>query len=45
MALIALVEEISSATGLLLEVVNFNVESQQYVCAGHVSAHHPARGS
>ncbi len=24
-------------TGLLLEVVNYNVEQQQYVCAGNVS--------
>ena len=32
-----LVKHISSKTELLLEVVNYNVEQQQYVCAGHVS--------
>ncbi|KAG0644946.1 malonyl Co-A carrier protein [Hyphodiscus hymeniophilus] len=33
-----LVQYITSSTGLLLEVVNFNVERQQYVCAGHLQA-------
>ena len=33
-----LVQQIASKTRLLLEVVNYNVEQQQYVCAGHVSA-------
>lgn len=32
-----LVSIISQETQLLLEVVNHNVRSQQYVCAGHVS--------
>lgn len=32
-----LVKHIASKTELLLEVVNYNVEQQQYVCAGHVS--------
>ena len=32
-----LVNVISRETQLLLEVVNHNVRSQQYVCAGHVS--------
>ena len=32
-----LVHDIASKTELLLEVVNYNVEQQQYVCAGHVS--------
>ena len=32
-----LVQSIASKTELLLEVVNYNVEQQQYVCAGHVS--------
>ena len=32
-----LVTLIASKTDLLLEVVNYNVEQQQYVCAGHVS--------
>ncbi|KAJ5193540.1 fatty acid synthase beta subunit [Penicillium cf. viridicatum] len=31
-----LVEAIGRATGLLLEVVNYNVAGQQYVCAGHL---------
>ncbi|KAH8892337.1 hypothetical protein GQ53DRAFT_806166 [Thozetella sp. PMI_491] len=30
------VAAINSDTGLLLEVVNLNVEGQQYVCAGHL---------
>jgi fatty acid synthase subunit beta len=34
-----LVQEIASATSLLLEVVNYNVEGQQYICAGQVSFH------
>ncbi|KAH8807720.1 fatty acid synthase beta subunit [Xylogone sp. PMI_703] len=33
-----LVELVVSITGVLLEVVNFNVEGQQYVCAGHLEA-------
>lgn len=32
-----LVQYINASTGLLLEVVNYNVQEQQYVCAGHVS--------
>lgn len=28
---------ISQESKLLLEVVNHNIQSQQYVCAGHVS--------
>lgn len=32
-----LVHHIALKTELLLEVVNYNVEQQQYVCAGHVS--------
>ncbi len=32
-----LVQNITSKMDLLLEVVNYNVEQQQYVCAGHVS--------
>lgn len=35
-ALHVVVRIIHEETGLLLEVVNYNVESQQYVCAGHV---------
>ncbi|KAL4769282.1 putative sterigmatocystin biosynthesis fatty acid synthase subunit beta [Aspergillus nidulans var. acristatus] len=34
--LIELVRRVGQATGLLLEVVNYNVHSRQYVCAGHV---------
>nr|AAC49199.1 putative fatty acid synthase beta subunit [Aspergillus nidulans] len=34
--LIELVRLVSQATGVLLEVVNYNVHSRQYVCAGHV---------
>ena len=29
---------IAERTDLLLELVNYNIVSQQYVCAGHVSA-------
>jgi hypothetical protein len=36
-----LVQLIAHETGLLLEVVNHNVRSRQYVCAGHVSASLP----
>jgi fatty acid synthase subunit beta len=36
-ALQNVVKSIHDETGFLLEVVNYNVESQQYVCAGHVS--------
>ncbi|KAI0195914.1 sterigmatocystin biosynthesis fatty acid synthase subunit beta [Astrocystis sublimbata] len=35
-ALKALVKHISAASGSLLEIVNLNVEGDQYVCAGHV---------
>lgn len=28
---------ITTATSTLLEVVNYNIAGQQYVCAGHVS--------
>lgn len=35
--ILKLVELIAKHTGLLLEVVNYNIPSQQYVCAGHVS--------
>ena len=31
------VELISKETNVLCEIVNFNVDGQQYVCAGHVS--------
>ncbi|KAL6237517.1 putative sterigmatocystin biosynthesis fatty acid synthase subunit beta [Aspergillus navahoensis] len=34
--LIELVRLVSQETGALLEVVNYNVHSRQYVCAGHV---------
>jgi fatty acid synthase subunit beta len=37
-ALRGVVEIISSQTGWLLEIVNFNVENSQYVCAGHLNA-------
>ena len=42
-----LVKCIVSKTQLLLEVVNYNVEQQQYVCAGHVSQilNHPHLGT
>jgi malonyl CoA-acyl carrier protein transacylase len=36
-ALVKFVQDISSATSLLLGVVNYNIEGRQYVCAGHVS--------
>ncbi|KAL4817011.1 putative sterigmatocystin biosynthesis fatty acid synthase subunit beta [Aspergillus spinulosporus] len=36
--LIELVRLVGQATGVLLEVVNYNVHSRQYVCAGHVRA-------
>ncbi|KAK5122532.1 hypothetical protein LTR85_003795 [Meristemomyces frigidus] len=32
------VKRIASQTGLLLEIVNFNIAEQQYVCAGHLRA-------
>ncbi|KAI0396676.1 enoyl reductase domain of FAS1 [Xylariaceae sp. FL0594] len=35
-ALRAVVKHISQESGELLEIVNFNVEGDQYVCAGHV---------
>ncbi|KAL8690260.1 MAG: hypothetical protein Q9218_004257, partial [Villophora microphyllina] len=34
-AFVELVSLMARETGVLLEVVNFNVEGQQYVCAGH----------
>ena len=34
----ALVGHISGESGLLLEIVNWNIEGQQYVCAGNVSS-------
>ena len=34
----AIINEISEATGTLLEIVNFNVHGRQYVCAGHLQA-------
>lgn len=37
-ALREVVDGISSKTGLLLQIVNFNVEGQQYVCAGELVA-------
>lgn len=37
-SLMGLVQLIARETGLLLEVVNHNVQSRQYVCAGHVSS-------
>ncbi|KAE9383824.1 hypothetical protein BT96DRAFT_1008738 [Gymnopus androsaceus JB14] len=37
-ALWEVVESISQLTGTLLEIVNYNVEGQQYVCAGEVVA-------
>lgn len=36
-ALRRLVDIIATESGKLLEIVNFNVEGEQYVCAGHVS--------
>ena len=35
-ALRQLVQLISQTSQLLLEIVNFNIQDQQYVCAGHV---------
>ncbi|KAI0096024.1 enoyl reductase domain of FAS1 [Nemania sp. FL0031] len=35
-ALRALISQISEQSGELLEIVNFNLEDEQYVCAGHV---------
>ncbi|KAE9396321.1 hypothetical protein BT96DRAFT_996816 [Gymnopus androsaceus JB14] len=37
-ALWEVVESISQLTGTLLEIVNYNVEGQQYVCAGELVA-------
>lgn len=34
-----MVKAVAEETGLLLEIVNYNVEGQQYVCAGDVSCH------
>jgi fatty acid synthase subunit beta, fungi type len=31
------IDQISEQSGELLEIVNFNLEDEQYVCAGHVS--------
>ncbi|KAJ6023715.1 Acyl transferase/acyl hydrolase/lysophospholipase [Penicillium herquei] len=39
-ALQLVVKTIARQTGLLLEIVNFNVLSLQYVCAGHINAIH-----
>ncbi|KAJ4422983.1 putative PKS/NRPS-like protein biosynthetic cluster [Gnomoniopsis sp. IMI 355080] len=36
--LVRLVHKVSTATGLLLEVVNYNIEGHQYVCAGHIKS-------
>ncbi|KAL4784879.1 acyl transferase domain-containing protein [Aspergillus varians] len=36
--LLQLVQLIGAGTGQLLEVVNHNIESKQYVCAGHVQS-------
>jgi malonyl CoA-acyl carrier protein transacylase len=36
-ALRRLVDMIADESKKLLEIVNFNVEGEQYVCAGHVS--------
>ena len=35
-ALRSIVDRIAHASGQLMEIVNFNVEAEQYVCAGHV---------
>jgi malonyl CoA-acyl carrier protein transacylase len=32
----SLVEHIAQTSGQLMEIVNFNVEAEQYVCAAHV---------
>lgn len=37
-----LVAQVARETEVLLEVVNYNVEGQQYVCAGHVSLLSPS---
>ncbi|KAF7374647.1 Fatty acid synthase subunit alpha [Mycena sanguinolenta] len=37
-ALREVVDSISTSTGTLLEIVNYNVEGQQYVCAGELVA-------
>ncbi|KII85134.1 hypothetical protein PLICRDRAFT_45274 [Plicaturopsis crispa FD-325 SS-3] len=37
-ALREVVDNISTSTGTLLEIVNYNVEGQQYVCAGELIA-------
>ncbi|KAL8685397.1 MAG: hypothetical protein Q9218_007787, partial [Villophora microphyllina] len=37
-AFVELVSLVARETGVLLEVVNYNVEGQQYVCAGHLRA-------
>ncbi|PCH42040.1 fatty acid synthase [Wolfiporia cocos MD-104 SS10] len=37
-ALREVVDDIAARTGCLLEIVNFNVEGQQYVCAGELVA-------
>lgn len=39
MQLSHIVKYISETSGLLLEIVNYNIAQQQYVCAGHVSIH------
>lgn len=35
-----LVAAISERSSSLLEIVNYNVDGEQYVCAGTVSQHH-----
>ncbi|KAJ7082253.1 hypothetical protein B0H15DRAFT_785828 [Mycena belliarum] len=37
-ALREVVDSIATSTGALLEIVNYNVEGQQYVCAGELVA-------
>jgi fatty acid synthase subunit beta len=32
-----IVKTVSKMTGLLIEIVNYNIHGQQYVCAGDVS--------
>lgn len=36
-SLIFLTQQISTATNQLLEIVNYNMQGEQYVCAGTVS--------
>ncbi|KAL6717773.1 beta subunit of fatty acid synthetase [Lecanora helva] len=39
-ALKHVVNTIAQESGLLLEIVNYNIEGQQYVCAGHLTTLH-----